>query len=122
MLRLLHFSFNGDIHWGFFLLQTSKSLIFITGTCGQDPMLLPLFYYYFFLRCCSPPSVRVKLNFAPKNSRTFYPELSRFTVSSIFQTRKKTQHRKLKKCATLHHPRTRSEPRCLRRISSPCFS
>ena len=28
---------------------------------------------------------RVKLNFAPKNSRTFYPELSRFTVSSIFQ-------------------------------------
>jgi hypothetical protein len=28
---------------------------------------------------------RVKLNFAPKNSRTFYPQLSRFTVSSIFQ-------------------------------------
>ena len=28
---------------------------------------------------------RVKLNFAAKNSRTFYPELSRFTVSSIFQ-------------------------------------
>ena len=28
---------------------------------------------------------RVKLNFVPKNSRTFYPELSRFTVSSIFQ-------------------------------------
>ena len=28
---------------------------------------------------------RVKLNFAPKNSRTFYPELSLFTVSSIYQ-------------------------------------
>jgi hypothetical protein len=28
---------------------------------------------------------RVKLNFAPKNSRTFYPELSCYTVSSIFQ-------------------------------------
>ena len=26
MLRLLNFSFNGDIHW-FFLLQTSKSAI-----------------------------------------------------------------------------------------------
>ena len=29
MLRLLHFSFNCDIHWVFFLLQTSKSPIFI---------------------------------------------------------------------------------------------
>ena len=28
---------------------------------------------------------RVKLNFAPKNSQTFHPELSRFTVSSIFE-------------------------------------
>ena len=27
MLRLLNFSFNCDIHWGFFLLQTSKSAI-----------------------------------------------------------------------------------------------
>ena len=31
MLRLLHFSFNCDIHWVFFLLQTSKSPIFIKG-------------------------------------------------------------------------------------------
>jgi hypothetical protein len=28
---------------------------------------------------------RVKLNFVPKNSRTFYMELSRFTVSSIWK-------------------------------------
>jgi hypothetical protein len=27
MLRLLNFLFNGDIHWVFFLLQTSKSVI-----------------------------------------------------------------------------------------------
>ena len=27
MLRLLNFSFNGDIHWFFYLLQTSKSAI-----------------------------------------------------------------------------------------------
>ena len=30
MLRLLNFSFNGDIHW-FFLLQTSKSAIGFNG-------------------------------------------------------------------------------------------
>ena len=26
----------------------SFSILCTTGTCGQDPMLLPLFYYYFF--------------------------------------------------------------------------
>jgi hypothetical protein len=34
MLRLLNFSFNGDIHW-FFLLQISKSPIFIKGFVSQ---------------------------------------------------------------------------------------
>jgi len=34
MLRLLHFPFNGDIHC-FFLLQTSKSPIFIKGFVYQ---------------------------------------------------------------------------------------
>ena len=36
MLRLLHFSFNCDIHWlFFFLLQTSKSPILIKGFVYQ---------------------------------------------------------------------------------------
>ena len=35
MLRLLHFSFNCDIHCFFFLIQTSKSPIFIKGFVYQ---------------------------------------------------------------------------------------
>ena len=39
---------NTKIFWR---LRTQFS-VWTTGTCGQDPMLLPLFYYYyFFLRC-----------------------------------------------------------------------
>ena len=35
--------------------NTHVFLLFSTGTCGQDPMLLPLFYYYFFFKMLSPP-------------------------------------------------------------------
>ena len=39
MLRLLNFSFNGDIHW-VFLLQTSKSAIGFTGFVYQCRFVL----------------------------------------------------------------------------------